>query len=318
MDKNTAPCLNVFIHPLVTLSISDQWTRARMNGGTQRIIGLIAGKRDGHRIEITNSAELMFTTNAMELDDSNSNDIDEGFYVSRVELLKEMYPLDNVLGWYFTHTANCVDENDKRLNRQFAQLMQIMPIIFKFDAETLSTTGQLNQAVYESYLDAEDDTNFQYRPLPIQFETEASELIGLEHMASFSAAADYQHTTSAKQLMSLVASMKVFLQRLKVSEAFVRASIAGEVPWDEAILGQILKLRQRLKALELNGSSARSSDLITSAKQVVNVAGLAVLQDEVYNIASFLPNISVVESGNLRHVLPPRGPQLLPFFDGQG
>ena len=59
----------------------------------------------------------------------------------------------------------------------------------------------------------------------MQFETEPSELIGLEHMASFSASADYSHTSASKVLSSLAISMEAFHQRLRVCREYIKVCV---------------------------------------------------------------------------------------------
>lgn len=56
--------LNISIHPLVVMNLSDHQTRARFRSGqgkTQvRVLGVMLGKQDGRCLEIVNSIELEF------------------------------------------------------------------------------------------------------------------------------------------------------------------------------------------------------------------------------------------------------------------
>jgi len=56
--------LQVQIHPLVVLNVSDHFTRARYrvtNRDAYRTIGLLFGRQEGRLLEIENSLELTFS-----------------------------------------------------------------------------------------------------------------------------------------------------------------------------------------------------------------------------------------------------------------
>lgn len=79
--------------------------------------------------------------------------------------------------------------------------------------------------MFETVFDDADKSKASFRLLPLQFETEPSELIGLEHMASFSSSADYSHTSASKVLSSLTVSMEVFHHRLRVCREYIKVGI---------------------------------------------------------------------------------------------
>lgn len=154
-------------------------------------------------------------------------------------------------------------------------------------------------------IDPEDDTKTLFRKLPMQFETEPSELISLEHMASFSASGDYYHTSSSKLISSLAVSMNALHQRIKVCIAYVRAVLSGELPKNEKILSDIFKLCLRLKALQSHPSLANpdsSKNLVTSSKQIACIASITALHEDLKNMNEILGGMFSHESHARRSV----------------
>jgi len=62
VERESTGSLNVQLHPLVILNISDQWIRSRVqnNVDNPRVIGALLGIQTGRNVEIMNSFELVF------------------------------------------------------------------------------------------------------------------------------------------------------------------------------------------------------------------------------------------------------------------
>lgn len=54
--------LNVVLHPLVVINISDHWTRTRVQNHVEnpRVIGALLGTQNGRNVEIFNSFEIVY------------------------------------------------------------------------------------------------------------------------------------------------------------------------------------------------------------------------------------------------------------------
>jgi translation initiation factor 3 subunit F len=280
----------VYLHPIVPLTISDQWTRHKMNSDNDhpRVIGYFTGKREDLRIEIARAFLLMFDERKMDAG-TDSLSFDEEFFKTQLELSKEMYPDEELLGWFTNGNHFAVSETEEQLNRQFAKHSD-QPLVLKFDTEHLQSTGRLNIGVFETVVDEADKNKISFRLLPLQFQTEASELIGLENMASFSASADYSHTSASKVLTSLSVSMEVFHHRIRVCNEYIKDVLKGGVPADPKILSDIFKLCLRLKALKTH-SSVENQNLVTTSKQILNIAGLTALYEDVNSVSELLNGI---------------------------
>jgi hypothetical protein len=280
----------IYLHPIVALTISDQWTRHKMNSDDvhPRVIGYLTGKREDLRIEITRAFLLVFDERKME-EGTGSLSFDEEFFKTQLELSKEMYPDEELLGWFTNGSHVNVSPAEEQLNRQFLKHND-HPLLLKFDTENLQSTGRLNIGVFETVTVDGDKNKITFRLLPLQFETEASELIGLEHMASFSASADYSHTSASKVLTSLAVSMEVFHHRIRVCREYIKDVLKGDVAADPKILSDIFKLCLRLKALKTH-SSVENQNLVTTSKQILNIAGLTALYEDVNSVSELLNSI---------------------------
>jgi translation initiation factor 3 subunit F len=279
----------VYLHPIVALTISDQWTRRKMNSDEvhPKVIGYLTGKKDDLRLEVNRAFLLIFDDKKME-DGSGSLSFDEEFFKTQLELSKEMYPDEDILGWFTNGTHAKVTEIEEHLSRQFMKYTEL-PLLLKFDTEHLQSTGRLNIGVFETLTDESDKSKISFRLLPVHFETEASELIGLEHMASFSSSADYSHTSASKVLTSLTVSMEVFHHRLRVCREYIKDVLSGDIQADPKVVSDIFKLCLRLKALKSH-SSVDNQNLVTTSKQMLNMAGLTALYEDITSVSEILNN----------------------------
>uniref|UniRef100_A0A914ZHB3 COP9 signalosome complex subunit 6 n=1 Tax=Panagrolaimus superbus TaxID=310955 RepID=A0A914ZHB3_9BILA len=287
--ENTNNSATVYLHPIVALTISDQWTRRKMNSDDvhPKVIGYLTGKKDDLRLEVNRAFLLIFDERKMD-DDLNALSFDEEFFKTQLELSKEMYPDEELLGWFTNGTHVKVTQVEEHLNRQFMKHNDC-PLLLKFDTEHLQSTGRLNIGCFETVTDEADKSKTSFRLLPLHFETEASELIGLEHMASFSSSADYSHTSASKVLTSLTVSMEVFHHRLRVCREYIKDVMKGEIQSDPQVLSDIFKLCLRLKALKTH-SSIDNQNLVTTSKQILNIAGLTALYEDVSSVSEILNN----------------------------
>jgi len=61
-EKEGGSALNIVLHPLVVINISDHWTRTKVQNkiAKPRVIGALLGTQDGRNVEIFNSFELVY------------------------------------------------------------------------------------------------------------------------------------------------------------------------------------------------------------------------------------------------------------------
>lgn len=156
-DNNT----DVELHPLVILSISDQYTRARLttpaNGHPARVVGVLLGvqEHNGAHVELTNSFDLIAT-----FDPSTGAlvSVDEEFLATRQAAFATVFPEATVLGWY--QTGDAVSPEDIAvLSRALARYVET-PIVALLDAARAYSdeTRDIPLQVFESKLDGDSSS----------------------------------------------------------------------------------------------------------------------------------------------------------------
>jgi len=87
--------LEVNVHPIVLMNISDHFTRVKAQnlGAAQRVIGALLGTQEGRQVSILNSCELTYTQTAAGID------LDFDFTDKRLELFAQVFPTFDFLGW---------------------------------------------------------------------------------------------------------------------------------------------------------------------------------------------------------------------------
>ena len=102
--------LNITLHPLVVINISDHYTRARAQaavapapgGGAASstppcVYGAVLGEQVGRRVELANSFELKVAKAP-----NGTDVIDMEYLRMRLDQYKKTYPKYDMLGWYCT------------------------------------------------------------------------------------------------------------------------------------------------------------------------------------------------------------------------
>ncbi|KAG8746722.1 hypothetical protein FRC10_004026 [Ceratobasidium sp. 414] len=100
--------LNLSIHPLPILNISEHLTRRKLqtNQESPFIIGALLGIQDGRDIEIVNTFELVLEGELNAANDvsvppeATVLQIDHGFLTTRRDQYKQVFPALEILGWY--------------------------------------------------------------------------------------------------------------------------------------------------------------------------------------------------------------------------
>jgi COP9 signalosome complex subunit 6 len=106
--------LNVILHPLVFLNISDHHTRAKvLSGKEKRVIGCLFGKQTGRNLEIFNSFELDYKGET----GKGTITIEELFIKQQSEMLKQLFPEFEVIGWYSSSPKGVPEEEDENIHK---------------------------------------------------------------------------------------------------------------------------------------------------------------------------------------------------------
>jgi len=91
----TKGAMDVKLHPMVIINLSDHYTREKVRAGGKsvRIFGVLLGQQSGRKVDVSNSYEII-------LDDTKS--IDHEFLKKRLAQFHRVFQNDEILGWYAT------------------------------------------------------------------------------------------------------------------------------------------------------------------------------------------------------------------------
>ncbi|KAE9392708.1 hypothetical protein BT96DRAFT_830258 [Gymnopus androsaceus JB14] len=99
LPSTTTSGLSIALHPLAILSISEHFTRLKLQTETAfpfnafiATLGALLGTQNGREVEIVNTFELAM--------DENGETIDHSFLVSRRDQYKQTFPSLELIGWY--------------------------------------------------------------------------------------------------------------------------------------------------------------------------------------------------------------------------
>lgn len=85
------------LHPLAILNITDCFERAKDKRG----IGVLIGVQEAHAISVLDSFEAIITMN-----ERNEIAFDRAYLTSRLELNKQIFPSQEIIGWYSVNADN--------------------------------------------------------------------------------------------------------------------------------------------------------------------------------------------------------------------
>jgi len=261
--------LQIDLHPLVIINISDHFTRAKVATNAAlapRVIGALLGVQNGRNIEISNSFELVYHTL------EGNIVIDTEYLKSKQEQFKKVFPTNDFLGWY--STTNGVAVADIAIHKQFLEINE-SPIYLVLDAVAafLQTTRDLPITIFESELHVvQDQPTMLFVKVPYRIQTGEAERIGVDHVARVTPAGGAEGSQLTSHLIGLHNAVKMLNARVKTLHAFCAATQDGKITPDHGILRQIASLCNVLPAMD---TGVFSEDFVKEYNDVLLVTYLA-------------------------------------------
>ncbi|PGH23447.1 hypothetical protein AJ80_02557 [Polytolypa hystricis UAMH7299] len=197
-SKSSDSGLQVHLHPLVLLNISDHITRHAVRQQTSPIIGALLGQQKGRTI----SLEHVFECNVIHRDGETI--LHQDWFEERVKQFKDVHkaPALDLLGWFTVTPPSGPTSAQLPIHRQILQDYNETAIMLAFHASELenisSATGKLPITIYESTYEEEttDDGDksmqidgqqpnlaLRFRELPYSVETGEAEMISVDFVA---------------------------------------------------------------------------------------------------------------------------------------
>eukprot|EP00735_Rhodelphis_limneticus_P014382 TRINITY_DN8401_c0_g1::TRINITY_DN8401_c0_g1_i1::g.29128::m.29128 TRINITY_DN8401_c0_g1::TRINITY_DN8401_c0_g1_i1::g.29128 ORF type:complete len:305 (+),score=37.70,sp/Q54C92/CSN6_DICDI/46.98/6e-84,MitMem_reg/PF13012.1/1.4e-22,JAB/PF01398.16/1.4e-18,DIPSY/PF11763.3/0.024,RepA_C/PF04796.7/0.16 TRINITY_DN8401_c0_g1_i1:55-969(+) len=245
--------LNISLHPLVLINISEHYTRIKAQHGSNpvRVIGILLGVQSGRNVEIFNSFELDYELQMGKLI------LNRAFLTKRQELYKKTFPDYDLLGWYSSGAS--VTDDDIEIHKQFLDYNE-SPLYLLLNPDgkvpgatnSQSSVQDLPVAIYESEVKTVHETlTTVLTRCTYRIETGDSERIAVDHVARLvtHSTSDASHSLT-QHLTGQHSAVNMLAQRIKILREYVAAVKTGQVPANHKILRQIASVAHRLPALD--------------------------------------------------------------------
>eukprot|EP01065_Artemidia_motanka_P030770 TRINITY_DN36872_c0_g1_i1.p1 TRINITY_DN36872_c0_g1~~TRINITY_DN36872_c0_g1_i1.p1 ORF type:complete len:301 (+),score=88.42 TRINITY_DN36872_c0_g1_i1:90-992(+) len=231
--------MEVLLHPLVVLNISDHFTRASVDsGGPQRVVGALLGVQSGRKLEIHTSFELIAPAAA----DGTIN-IDYGYLDDKKTHYSQVFPNYDLVGWYTTGRALTPQD---QVPHQVIMKQNESPVVLVMDPQPPKGATQLPVWCYETVVRMEADVpSIEFSKIPYNIESEESERISVDNVAHGTGASSIQTPLSTYR-----DAVRMLAGRIKVVRDYLANVDAGKHPTDHALLRSISSLCHKLPAME--------------------------------------------------------------------
>jgi len=263
--------LNVQLHPLVIINISDHFTRQRVVTKSPnvipRVLGAVLGIQSGRNIEILNSFEFVFSTT------NNVITIDLDYLRKKQEQFRKVFPALDFLGWYSTSSEATAD--DIEIHKQILEFNE-SPLYLVLDTAATHHSREIPITIYESELHMIQDspTLVFVRIQNWKIETQDSERIATDHVAHVSPPGLTDASQLTSHLLGIHNAIKMLSIRITIILKFLQAIKKEEIPKDHGLLRQIASLTDLLPAAN---SDKFREDFLTEYNDTLLVAYLATI-----------------------------------------
>jgi len=256
--------MDVYLHPLVIVNISDHYTREKVRTSKpQRIFGILLGTQSGRRVEITNSFEMLI---------DSSHTIDKEFLKTRVEQFTRVFEGNEILGWY--STGRKVESYDIHIHQQVEQYNET-PLFLMLDPEPAAGSRELPLSLLETTLKSggDDKPTIVFTKVAYRIETTEAERIAVDHVANVSAGG---RSLLTSHLSTIHSAIKMLNVRIIIINQFLRDTRAakfGPNP-DHSLLREINALTRELPAID---TEKFKEDFLTEYNDALLVTYLATI-----------------------------------------
>jgi len=244
VEKERSSALDLLLHPLVIINISDQYTRAKVavNNPNPRVLGVLLGIQSGRKVEIFNSFEIMYTTV------ENRLQLNLDYLKLKQEQLRKVFPLYEVLGWYSTGSE--VQPSDLEIHQQILPFNE-SPLYLLLNPNPDSRSRDLPVTIFESELHIinEKPTNL-FAKTSYKIETGEAERISVDHVAHITGGGNTEGGKLTAHLTGLHNAIKMLNIRVRILVQYLQECSKNATAVDPALLRQIASLCNQLPAIE--------------------------------------------------------------------
>ncbi|RKF53522.1 COP9 signalosome complex subunit 6 [Golovinomyces cichoracearum] len=190
--------LQVALHPLVLLSISDYITRHTLRNLPGPIVGALLGQQNGREISIEHAFECLM----IKIDGEFS--LNQSWFEERHEQMRDVHkePQLEIIGWYTIMPSTGPQEIHLPIQRQILELYSDSALLLGFHSDAIVKdlpSGKLPLTIYESYFETDDNPSaggeenekekdesqlpLRFKEVSFTIETGEAEMISIDFVA---------------------------------------------------------------------------------------------------------------------------------------
>ncbi|TVY26197.1 COP9 signalosome complex subunit [Lachnellula hyalina] len=198
IQKSSDSGLQVALHPLVLLTISDYITRHTLRQQTGPIVGALLGQQNGREITIEHAFDCLLVEVEGEII------LNQAWFEERLQQMKDVHkvPALDLVGWYTILPTSGPQSVHLPLHRQILHSYNESAILLGFHPTAVlerQAGGKLPLTIYESNYEAEEaatdagedkemkddepQLGLKFRELPYSVETGEAEMISVDFVA---------------------------------------------------------------------------------------------------------------------------------------
>lgn len=295
IQNNSSSALEVLLHPLVIINISDHFTRQkiRTKDPKARVVGVLLGTLQGRVAQLHTSFELTLTTV------NNEPIIDTQYLATKKDQYSKVFPDYEVLGWYSTGSE--VQIIDELIHKQIAVFSE-NPLYLLCNTNVSPAVKDLPIFLYEPIVSVADDkTQLAWAKLDYKIETEESERIAVDHVAHTSTigSGDNQILSSSlvPHLSGVSNAVHMLNVRIDLITKYLDAVAQGAIPKDHQMLRQISCLCNKLPTID---SQTFHQDFTDEFNESLLISYLAMLTKGTTQLGDLVDKYNVTFDRN-RH-----------------
>jgi len=244
VEREGTGALNVMLHPVVIINISDHWTRSKVQSKkpNPRVIGALVGIQTGRNLEIFNSFELPY-----EVKDNNIV-IKNEYLNTKSEQFKKVFKDYEFMGWY--STGQNIVTADMEIHKQISEFNE-NPLYLQLNTQITTAMRELPINIYESELRMVNDSPTQlFVKVPYKIETGEAERISVDHIARITTQGSSTTSGLVTQMTAVHNAITMLNQRIKILLSYLEATKNSKVPIEYGLLRRIESLVNQLPAID--------------------------------------------------------------------
>ncbi|TRM61247.1 maintenance of mitochondrial structure and function-domain-containing protein [Schizophyllum amplum] len=267
----------VFVHPLVLLSVTDHHARSVSRTSNKRV-------DNGKTVNVANSFGIPFEEDEK---DPKTWFLDHNYIEGMYDMFKKVNARERMIGWY--HSGPKLRASDMEINELFKRFIP-RPVMVIVDVRP-QTVGIPTDAYFavEEIKDDGTETRKTFFHVPSAIEAEEAEEIGVEHLLRD--IKDSTTTTLATRVEEQLSSLRGLQARLTDIQKYLVDISTGKMPVNHQI---VYHLQDALNLLPDLSDAATTQSFVTSTNDELLVVYLSSLLRAVIALHALVDNKSTI------------------------